>query len=138
MDQTAGNVRTTLTVSMVDPEIVRQLRGVRALGWGIKQLAHELGIARNSVRRYLRRGAAAATQMRPGAWTLDAKQQATARSLLDGPAAGNTVVVQRLLGERQAEVLLRTLQRVLAPHRQDKRAAELATVRFETAPGGVA
>ena len=30
---------------------------------------------------------------------------------------------------------LRTLQRALAPHRQARRAAELATVRFETPPG---
>jgi hypothetical protein len=69
MDQTAGNARTMLTVSMVDPEIVRQLLALRALGWGIKQLSRELGIARNSVRRYLRDGKAADTQTRPGAWT---------------------------------------------------------------------
>ncbi|HZL18816.1 MAG TPA: hypothetical protein VFG23_13825 [Polyangia bacterium] len=30
---------------------------------------------------------------------------------------------------------LRTLQRTVAPHRQSRRAAEVATVRFETAPG---
>lgn len=135
MDQTAGNGRATLTVPMVDPEIVRHLRALKALGWGTKRIARELGIARNSVRRYLREGAAAETQTRPGAWTLDAAQQVTARALLDGPAAGNGVVVQRLLAEQQVDVPIRTLQRVLAPHRQTKRAAELATVRFETAPG---
>ena len=58
-----------------------------------------------------------------------------ATTLLDGPAAGNSVVVRRLLAERDVEVPLRTLQRVLAPHRQAKRSAEVATVRFETAPG---
>src|SRR5687767_350042 len=97
MDQTAGNGTATLTVPMVDPEIVKQLRALKALGWGTKRLARELGIARNSVRRYLRGGDAAETQTRPGAWTLDAEQQAAARALLDGPAAGNAVVVQRLL-----------------------------------------
>jgi transposase len=135
MDQTARNERTTLTVPMVDPEIVTHLRALRALGWGSKRIARELGIARNSVKRYLRDGVDAETQMRPGGWTLDAEQQATARALLDGPAAGNSVVVQRLLAEQQIAVPLRTLQRVLSPHRQAKRAAELATVRFETAPG---
>ncbi|MBL0219993.1 MAG: IS21 family transposase [Myxococcales bacterium] len=120
---------------MVDPEIVKHLRALKALGWGTKRIARELGIARNSVRRYLREGAAAETQTRPGAWTLDAEQQVAARALLDGPAAGNGVVVQRLLAEQQVVVPIRTLQRVLAPHRQTKRAAELATVRFETAPG---
>jgi transposase len=87
------------------------------------------------VRRYLREGAAAETQTRPGAWTLDGEQREAARGLLDGAAAGNVVVVRRLLAEQNVEVPLRTLQRVLAPHCQAKRAAELATVRFETAPG---
>lgn len=132
----AGSQETkTLWVPMVDPEIVKQIRALAALGWGKKRIAHELGVARNSVRRYLREGEAAETQTRPGAWTLDAEQQALARSLLDGPAAGNGVVVKRLLVEQDVDVPLRTLQRVLAPHRQEKRAAELATVRFETAPG---
>jgi transposase len=135
MDQTAGNDRATLTVPMVDPEIVKQLQALAAIGWGSKRIARELGMARNSVRRYLRDGAAAETQTRPGAWTLDAAHRDTARSLLDGAAAGNSVVVQRLLAEQDVDVPLRTLQRVLAPHRQAKRAAEVATVRFETAPG---
>jgi transposase len=125
----------TLWVPMLDPEIVKQLRALAALGWGKKRIARELGIARNSVKRYLREGESAETQTRPGAWTLDADQQTTARSLLDGPAAGNTVVVKRLLAQQDVDVPLRTLQRVLAPHRQAKRTAELATVRFETAPG---
>ncbi len=134
MDQTAGNDRVRLTVPMVDPEIVRQLRGLAALGWGTKRIARELGIARNSVKRYLRSDDAE-TQIRPGAWTLDAVQRDVATSLLDGPAEGNSVVVQRLLAEKDVEVPLRTLQRTLAPHRKAKRAAEVATVRFETAPG---
>jgi transposase len=64
----------------------------------------------------------------------DAEQQTLARSLLDGAAAGNGVVVQQLRAEQDVEVSLRTLQRVLAPHRPEKRSAKLATVRFETAP----
>jgi hypothetical protein len=103
MDQTAENKRATLVVPMVDPEVVRHLRALRALGWGSKRIARELGIARNSVKRYLR-DSAAESQTRPGAWTLDAEQQAVARTLLDGPAAGNGVVVQRLLAEQQVAV----------------------------------
>jgi transposase len=136
MDDEAGSQQTTtLWVPMVDPETVKQIRALAALGWGKKRIARELGVARNSVRRYLRDGEAAETQSRPGAWTLDAGQQAAACALLDGAAAGNGVVVRRLLAEQEVDVPLRTLQRVLAPHRQAKRAAELATVRFETAPG---
>ena len=66
---------------------------------------------------------------------LDAEQRAGRRALFDGEAAGNAVVVRQLLAERGIEVELRTLQRALAPHRQARRAAEVATVRFETAPG---
>jgi len=135
MDQTAGKQSATVSVPMLDPEIVVQIRALRRLGWGTKKIAREVGCARNSVRRYLREGADAETQTRPGAWTLDSEQQSLARSLLDGAAAGNGVVVQQLLAEQDVEVPLRTLQRVLAPHRQEKRAAEVATVRFETAPG---
>ena len=135
MEKTPGSEGANLWVPMVDPEIVRQLRALRALRWGIRRLSRELGISRNAVRRYLREGEAAETQTRPAAWTLDAVEREKARQLLDGPAEGNAVVVQRLLAEEEVEVPLRTLQRVLAPHRQAKRAAELATVRFETAPG---
>lgn len=135
MEKTAGSRMATLAVPMLDPEIVRQLRALREFGWGAKRIARELGISRNAARRYIREGAVAETQTRPGAWTLDDEQQATARALLDGPAEGNAVVVKRLLAESAVEVPLRTLQRVLAPHRREKRAAELATVRFETAPG---
>ncbi len=87
------------------------------------------------MRRYLRGGAAAEVQARPNARTLDADQEALARELLDGAAAGNAVVVQQLLAEREVDVPLRTLQRTLEPHRQARRAAQLATVRYETPPG---
>lgn len=135
MEMTRGSNMTTLGVPMVDTEIVRQLRALAACGWGSRRIACELGIARNSVKRYLRLGPAAEVQARPGAWTLDDEGREAARKLLDGPAEGNAVVVQRLLAEQAVKVPLRTLQRALAPHRQAKRAAELATVRFETAPG---
>jgi len=124
-----------MVVPMLDPEVVSRIRLLHRMGWGTKRIAREVGAARNSVRRYLREGAAAEKQERPGARTLDADQEAAARALLDGPAEGNAVVVRRLLAAQEVEVPLRTLQRTLSPHRQAKRAAELATVRFETAPG---
>jgi transposase len=135
MEQTAVSHGCTLGVAMVDPEIVKQLRALSALGWGAKRIARELGIARNRVRRYLRSGDAAERQSRPRARTLDEHERARAVALLEGPAEGNAAVVKRLLAEENVDVPLRTLQRVLAPHREAKHAAELATVRFETAPG---
>jgi transposase len=135
MDESESQVTKTVWVPMVDPEIVKQLRALHALGWGIKRIARELRIARNSVRRYLREGVAAETQTRPNARTLDDTQRELATELLDGPAQGNGVVVKRLLASHSIDVPLRTLQRALAPHRREKRAADLATVRFETPPG---
>jgi hypothetical protein len=85
------------------------------------------------MRRYLRQGEAAETQVRPKAHTLDVAQQALAQQQLDGPAQGNGAVVQRLLTEQQVtvKVPLRTLQRVLAPRRWEKRAAELGYLPLE-------
>lgn len=50
---------------MLDPEVVVQIRLLRQLGWGTKRIAAEVGVARNSVRRYVREGAAAEKQVRP-------------------------------------------------------------------------
>jgi hypothetical protein len=44
-------------VPMVEQEVVRQMRVLEEAGWGAKRIARELGIARNTVRRYLRREA---------------------------------------------------------------------------------
>ena len=135
MDESASEGSKTVWVPMVDPEIVKQVRALHALKWGSKRIAKEVGIARNSVRRYLRGGIDAEKQVRPKARRLSDEQVALASELLDGPAEGNGPVVRRLLAEKEIEVPLRTLQRALALRRKEKRAAALATVRFETAPG---
>ena len=135
MDEGQRDVALRATeVPMLEPEIVRQIRGLAAMRWGSKRIAETLGISRGAARRYLR-GATTGAQERPRARRLDAEQRSVAVELLEGEAAGNAVVARQLLGERGVEVGLRTLQRAVAPHRQARRAAELATVRFETAPG---
>ena len=60
---------------------------------------------------------------------------AEARTLYEGPAAGNAVVVQRLLAERGLAISVRTFERAVADIRRAHRVAQLATVRVETAPG---
>lgn len=135
MDQRQTGVALRATeVPMLEPEIVRQIRGLAAMSWGSKRIAATLGISRVAARRYLR-GAPAGRQERPRARRLSTEQRAIATALLDGEAAGNAVVARQLLAERGIDVELRTLQRALLPHRQARRVAELATVRFETAPG---
>jgi transposase len=122
-------------VLMLAPGIVRQIEQLAMLGWRAKRISRQLGMRRETVRRYLRGGEAAKVQQRPGARTLDDSQRALAVDLLDGPAAGNAVVVRRLLAERGIQVPLRTLQRTVSGHRRARGVAALATVRFETAPG---
>jgi transposase len=124
-----------IEVAMVDPEIVRQIRSFAALGWGSRRIAAELDIARKTVRRYVRGGVAAETQTRPAARVLTDALRAEVVQLFETTAEGNSVVVADLLAERGIEVHPRTVQRIVRPHRQAKRAAEIATVRFETAPG---
>ena len=55
---------------MVEPEVVRQTRLLHDAGWGAKRIAAEVGVARNTVRRYLR-SPLAAVQVRPSRRSLD-------------------------------------------------------------------
>jgi len=120
---------------MIEPEVVRQVRVLSARGWGAKRIAGELGIARNTVRRYQRGGLDAEVQARPGARRLDDDARAEARQMFTGLAEGNAVVVQRELGRRGIEVSVRTVQRAVVDERRAQRVADIATVRFETPPG---
>jgi transposase len=122
-------------VPVLDHEIVRQIRALALLRWGAKRIARATGVHRDTVRRYLRQGASAEMQVRPGARRLSDAQRKLAGELLGTTAEGNGVVVRQLLAERGIEAPLRTVQRALAPLREDARAKALATVRFETAAG---
>ncbi len=137
MDGTELQEETTpgTPVVMVEPEVVRQIHALTALRWGSKRIARELGIARGTVKRYQAGGADAEVQRRPQRRGLDEEQREQARKLFDTTAEGNAVVVTQLLAEDGVDVDIRVVQRVLQPHRQTKRAAEAATVRFETEPG---
>jgi transposase len=121
--------------AVVDPEVAQQIRSLAAQGWGAKRIARELEVARNTVRRYLRGGDAALVQVRPEARALGDAERARAVELFDGVAEGNAVVVHRELARDGAKTSVRTVQRVVAERRREKRAAAVATVRYETAPG---
>jgi transposase len=119
---------------MLKPEVVDRIREWAGQGVRVKEIARRLGIARNSVRRYLA-GARVGFQERPAARRLDVDTQGEVERLFTGVAEGNTVVIQQELAARGVEIELRTLQRAVAPLRQEARARALATVRFETKPG---
>lgn len=58
-----------------------------------------------------------------------------ANRLFEEEAAGNGVVVHRLLRERGVGVSRRILQRVLQPKRRELRRRQAVSVRYETGPG---
>ena len=135
MEQERGNlVSPTAEVPVVEGELVTAIRELAGRGWGSKAIARELSVARNTVRRYVR-GASVGVQHRPAARRLTEAQRHEAQALFQGTAEGNAVVVQQLLAADGCAVGIRTVQRAVAPVRQAQRAADVATVRVETAPG---
>ncbi|MBX3203575.1 MAG: IS21 family transposase [Labilithrix sp.] len=119
---------------MIEAEVVRQIRLLHDAGWGTKRIATEVGVARNTVRRYLR-SATASAQTRPSRRALDDDGRSQARELLLGAAGGNAVVVRQMLEERGIKAGVRTVQRAVVEERRAARVSQLATVRFETPPG---
>lgn len=120
--------------SVIDPEVVVVIRRLRERGWGARRIARELELDRKTVRRWFE-GPVNRRQRRPRARRLDDEGAAVARELFAGVAQGNAVVVRDELRQRGYAVGLRTVQRVVADARREQLAADVATVRFETAPG---
>jgi transposase len=133
--ETKGVAPRSSEVPVIEAKSVQELRDLHARGWGAKRIARELGLARNTVRRYLREGREAEVQTRPSARALDPEGQRAAVALFDGEAEGNAVVVTELLRARGYEVATRTVQKAVAARRREELAATVATVRYETAPG---
>lgn len=135
MELERGNlVSPTPEVPVIEGEIVTAIRELADRGWGSKAIARELGIARNTVRRYRRTPVVAGCQVRaPRRLSPDVVR--AAQALYTGVAERNAVVVYRLLREQGRIIGLRTVQRAVGPVRQAQRAADVATVRVETAPG---
>jgi transposase len=132
--QASPVIDTTGRQVMQTPEDAAQMLRLRAAGLGIKSIARKMGCSKNTVRRYLR----------ADGWV--AYRRSTRKSTLRGLEAwlserlqrhrGNADVVrQDLEREHGITVSLRTVERAVAPFRRELRAIEIATVRFETAPG---
>jgi len=122
-------------VAMVDPEDVVRMRVLAGMGWGSKRISREIGVARNTVRRYLRGGPEAEVQARPRRRRLSEDDRREAERLFREEAGGNAVVVRDLLRARGVLADVRTIQRAVRESRRRMRGEALATVRFETPPG---
>lgn len=131
-----GHPRTQVSrrVEMRTPDEVSAMLALKARGWGSKRISAELGCSRNTVRRWLAEGGWRAPELGLRPKALDGLEGWLAERFRRH--AGNADVVrQELVAEKGISVSLRTVERAVAPLRQELRAEARATVRFETRPG---
>jgi transposase len=119
---------------MLEPDDVSAMLKLKALGWGARRIAAELGCSRTTARRWLREGVwrRPLPPSRPKA--LDGVE-AWLEDRFRRHAGNADVVRQELVSEKGITVSLRTVERAVAHLRQELRAEARATVRFETRPG---
>jgi transposase len=119
---------------MRTPDEVATMLRLRALGWGTKRIAAELGCSRNTVKRYIETDGWTAYRRPKRERVLGGLEEWLAERFRRH--RGNADVVrQDLEREHGLSVSLRTVERAVAPLRQVLRAEARATVRFETPPG---
>jgi transposase len=122
------------TEVMKHAEEVAALLELHRRGWGTRRISRELGMSRNTVKRYLV----------AGGW-IEYRKPVRGKAL-EGQAAwleaeyrrhrGNAEVVrQELALQKSLPLSLRTVERAVRPFRQQLAAEAKATVRYETEPG---
>ena len=103
--------------AMRAPDEVAAVVRSRALGWGVRRIAAELGCSHMTVRRYLAEGGWAAYRTPRRAKALDGLEGWLAERFRRH--RGNADVVrQELLAEHGIGVSLRTVERAVAPLRR--------------------
>jgi transposase-like protein len=118
---------------MLESEAVREMFTLQRLGWGAKRIARELGIARNTVRDWLRKGSNR-QYAGPARAPVLAEHFPWLRERFRAGVRNGDVFRQELAA-RGVIVSLRTVNRALKPLRREVALSGRATVRFETAPG---
>jgi transposase len=120
---------------MQEPEDVAVMLRLHEKGWGSKRIARELGVSRNTVRRYLRAGGYAPYGGREGRRKQLAGLDGWIREQFHRHRGNADVVRQELERVHGIRVSLRTVERAVEGERRRLRAEAVATVRFETPPG---
>jgi transposase len=119
---------------MQTPDEVAAMLRLKALGWGVRRIAKELGCSHMTVRRYVADGGWAPHRGRGRPRALAGLEEWVAERFYRH--AGNADVVrQELLAEKGIRLTLRTVEREVAPLRRELEAQARATIRFETPPG---
>jgi transposase len=119
---------------MQTPDEVAAMLRLKALGWGVRRIAKELGCSHMTVRRYVADGGWAPHRGRGRPRALAGLEDWVAERFYRH--AGNADVVrQELLAEKGIRLTLRTVEREVAPLRRELEAQARATIRFETPPG---
>lgn len=119
---------------MREPEEVAAMLALQAKGWGARRIARELGVSRNTVKRYLAAGGWVGYR-RPEREARLAGLEAWLQERFRRHRGNAEVIRQELLAEKRIAVSLRTVERAVASWRRELAAEARATVRFETAPG---
>ncbi len=119
---------------MQTPDEVAAMLRLKALGWGVRRIAGELGCSHMTVRRYLAAGSWVAYRGRGRPRTLTGLEEWVAERFRRH--AGNADVVrQELAREKGIRLTLRTVEREVRHLRRELEAEARATIRFETPPG---
>lgn len=120
---------------MQDPEEVAVMLRLHKNGWGSKRIARELGVSRNTVKRYLRAGGYVAYGGLKGREKLLDGLEDWVREQFHAHRGNADVVRQELEKVHGLRVSLRTVERAVAEERRQIQAETVATVRYETPPG---
>ena len=118
---------------MLESETVGQLFALRRLGWGTKQIAREMGIARNTVKAWLQKGEGRKYEGPGRERTLEPHLGWLRERWRAGVRNGD--VFRQELAAKGVATSLRTVERALKPLRRELAVASKATMRFETPPG---
>ena len=108
---------------VIDRTIVAKIRALNQRGYGIKRIARDLDIARNTVRRYLYASIRAGEQTRPTARRLNDSDRKRARILFEHSFSGNATAVYRQLVSEGVRVKVWTVRRAVADLRVKVHAA---------------
>jgi transposase len=116
-------------VMQIPDEVAAMLR-LKAVGWGIRRIAGELGCSHMTVRRYVSEGGWVPYRGHGRPRRL-AGLEDWVRERFCRHAGNADVVRQELAAEQGIQLSLRTIEREVAPLRRELAAEARATIRFE-------